>query len=265
MKTTSVSPRVFRAFTLIELLVVIAIIAILAAILFPVFARARENARRASCQSNLKQIGLGVLQYAQDYDEKYPTGSDTAALTWQQKTQPYLKSTQIFVCPSNTNSEQIASAATQGYPDVRTSYAANNNPLDDFNGLAPNGLGIISGDPNKPVPLAFIQDSARVIAVVETTARNASLGVKDPANYAVAIDNPNRRGFLFAGHLGTGNYLFADGHVKAMKPLSTTNESNACGTPSPTQINLWQRDNGGFCSSLASVMTTLQFAQSKAS
>ncbi len=65
--------NVSKAFTLIELLVVIAIIAILAAILFPVFARARENARRSSCESNVKQIMLGVLQYAQDYDEKYPT------------------------------------------------------------------------------------------------------------------------------------------------------------------------------------------------
>src|SRR5471032_2605405 len=61
-------------FTLIEILVVIAIIAILAAILFPAFARARENARRASCQSNLKQIGIGMTQYCQDYDERLPMG-----------------------------------------------------------------------------------------------------------------------------------------------------------------------------------------------
>ncbi len=91
------------AFTLIELLVVIAIIAILAAILFPVFARARENARRASCQSNLKQIGLGVMQYQQDFDGFYPQAqsSQTAPITsWPTRMQPYIKSEQIFVCPS---------------------------------------------------------------------------------------------------------------------------------------------------------------------
>lgn len=104
-----------RGFTLIELLVVIAIIAILAAILFPVFARARENARRSSCQSNLKQIALGFAQYTQDYDEFYPWGWDrttapgtwpgynTSAsepVLWPAKLQPYLKSKQIFKCPS---------------------------------------------------------------------------------------------------------------------------------------------------------------------
>src|SRR6188472_4028670 len=86
-------------FTLIELLVVIAIIAILASILFPVFARARENARRSSCQSNLKQIGLGIMQYTQDYDEKYPE-FNPSGLGWAAATQPYLKSTQILQCPS---------------------------------------------------------------------------------------------------------------------------------------------------------------------
>src|SRR5690625_3031445 len=127
-----------KAFTLIELLVVIAIIAILASILFPVFARARENARRASCLSNLKQIGLGVMMYTQDYDEKYPLyawrtaagggtssfvsapssytgpaekfllsgGSGSAHLySWMDFLQPYTKSIQIFVCPSHTEPE----------------------------------------------------------------------------------------------------------------------------------------------------------------
>lgn len=102
-------------FTLIELLVVIAIIAILAAILFPVFARARENARRSSCQSNLKQIGLGIMQYTQDYDEKLPMSEwvyigpsvhgdvTTDTVMWIDEVQPYIKSTQIFKCPSDSN------------------------------------------------------------------------------------------------------------------------------------------------------------------
>jgi len=91
----SANPRK-SGFTLIELLVVIAIIAILAAILFPVFARARENARRSSCQSNEKQIALGFKQYTSDYDEKYPV----ADATWPAAINVYTKSSQILVCPS---------------------------------------------------------------------------------------------------------------------------------------------------------------------
>ena len=93
-------------FTLIELLVVIAIIAILAAILFPVFARARENARRASCQSNEKNIALGFKQYIQDNGEKYPPklnlASDLTASAGSGGLEPYIKSTAIFVCPSDS-------------------------------------------------------------------------------------------------------------------------------------------------------------------
>ncbi|RYX82046.1 DUF1559 domain-containing protein [bacterium] len=94
-----------RAFTLIELLVVIAIIAILAAILFPVFSRARENARRTSCSSNLRQITLGLKQYTQDYDERWPIGPNVVntdfTTGWSYILQPYIKSLQVYQCPSD--------------------------------------------------------------------------------------------------------------------------------------------------------------------
>ncbi|NPV45908.1 MAG: DUF1559 domain-containing protein [Armatimonadetes bacterium] len=91
-----------RGFTLIELLVVIAIIAILAAILFPVFARAREQARRTSCLSNLKQLALAAMMYGQDYDELLPVGATQGNSLWNvvQGLYPYVKNSQVFYCPS---------------------------------------------------------------------------------------------------------------------------------------------------------------------
>lgn len=132
-----------QGFTLIELLVVIAIIAILAAILFPVFARARENARRTSCLSNIKQIGLGFMQYTQDYDEKYPRayyvntveppvganpkwsdpGSGLYAWFWQQMIYPYTKSVQIYRCP---NGESALSSPVWGQYGVNANLISNN-------------------------------------------------------------------------------------------------------------------------------------------
>src|SRR5579883_1901400 len=97
--------KVLRAFTLIELLVVIAIIALLAAILFPVFAKAREKARQASCLSNEKQIGLGILQYVQDYNEQFPCCVEyyntpyAGVYGWGGEIYPYVKSNAVFSCP----------------------------------------------------------------------------------------------------------------------------------------------------------------------
>src|SRR5687767_53025 len=117
-------------FTLIELLVVIAIIAILAAILFPVFARARENARRASCQSNMKNIALGFKQYIQDYDELYPRALAGVAvnpkvgnMNWADQLDPYIKSSQIWQCPSDAT----AVGATGSGLGYSYSYGYNSN------------------------------------------------------------------------------------------------------------------------------------------
>ena len=118
-----------RGFTLIELLVVIAIIAILAAILFPVFARARENARKSTCQSNLKQMALAAMQYAQDYDETLMRTNISPATNvyygWAWMLQPYVKNTEIFTCPSRPTAKWNGSGTTfsgfgYGYFAIRT-------------------------------------------------------------------------------------------------------------------------------------------------
>ena len=202
------SPR--KGFTLIELLVVIAIIAILAAILFPVFARARENARRASCQSNLKQVGLGIMQYTQDYDERYPQRANAGG-NWQQFIQPYVKSTQLFKCPSNTDNGTVGSAVAT--PAIPRSYGANHR-------LMPDG--------NATVGMAEVQAVAQKIIVAEMTGQSWT-------DYGAPWWNGNE--WLdagFAGHLSTANYLFADGHVKAYRPVNTA-----------TPFNMWGDNDGG--------------------
>jgi prepilin-type N-terminal cleavage/methylation domain-containing protein/prepilin-type processing-associated H-X9-DG protein len=241
MKRNNFTPksRTHQGFTLIELLVVIAIIAILAAILFPVFARARENARRASCQSNLKQIGLGIAQYTQDYDEKLPgrynnvssvvtpdpLGGNAVGVSWRDMIQPYIKSTQLFACPSNTGNSQTT-WPTFIFP---RSYSING---EDSN-IGPSA-GVTTGTPPSEdqlgQSLASIPQTAQTIMVVETDP-----GWRWP-EACMACNVADFRTNMFAGHLGTVNFLFVDGHVKALKPTAT-------GTP----VNMWtiEEDNAG--------------------
>ena len=141
-------PKFTRAFTLIELLVVIAIIAILAAILFPVFQKVRENARRTSCLSNEKQLGLAFTQYTQDADERYPYGINNSAAGgknlgqgWGGQLYQYVKSTGVYKCPDDSTNPATAAGGLTAYP---VSYAFNANAkgtaLSQFNAPASSVL-----------------------------------------------------------------------------------------------------------------------------
>ena len=210
-------------FTLIELLVVIAIIAILAAILFPVFARARENARRASCQSNLKQLALGLIAYVQDYDEKLPiangdsSGSGTlanadAGFGWAGSSQSYLKSTQILQCPSEPTSGNLINTAD--FSDYWYNGYLNGGGAGG-SGISEASLNYVSntflcgdGDP--------VNDTTAVANVAGGSGRGTAAYSRVTADNALTpIAGSNR-------HLDGANYSFVDGHVKWFKPTVPT-------------------------------------------
>jgi prepilin-type N-terminal cleavage/methylation domain-containing protein/prepilin-type processing-associated H-X9-DG protein len=248
-----IARRAQSAFTLIELLVVIAIIAILAAILFPVFGRARENARRSSCQSNLKQIGLGLLQYVQDYDERYPSSRtnniainsyNNSEAPWQAVIQPYVKSIQLFKCPSQTSTTNLGHTSNGTTDTIPTSYAAvgaynvGTPTTNDWGGRTLMGpVGYSYSNVDRPTSLSEIVSTSQTIAVAEKSATASS----DPEFWPYADH------FHFTNHLGTSNYLFADGHVKSMKPLAT-------GSP----VNMWNVSNTTDGVTTGAAGTTLQ-------
>jgi len=226
-------------FTLIELLVVIAIIAILAAILFPVFAKVREKARQASCGSNMHQIGLAITQYNQDYDEKYPAReyNNTVAQSWRLAVSPYIKSVAVFACPSNPTGSVLAA---DGFA---TSYACNYNSApyfnQDFGNMYPggiNGTGVFADWNGPGVSLAQINSPSQVIAILEET--NEAYPDINVLNHFSGFNQD-----MFAGHTTMSNYLFCDGHVKALKPLATL---FPCGT---APVNYWTADNSSFAGS----------------
>ncbi|NUP99938.1 MAG: DUF1559 domain-containing protein [Armatimonadetes bacterium] len=211
-----------RAFTLIELLVVIAIIAILAAILFPVFAKAREKARQSSCMSNIKQLALSTMQYVQDYDEmfflrSYPAASPTpAGAIWcispagqPSLLDPYMKSTQISYCPS------------QG--QTRLGYG--------YNGI------LCVGNSWSPVAMAAIKTPADMMMWCDDTngSRTMYTPSQDVINWGTNfVDPPGTSGAAlqwgvnlpFGRHNDGVNLAFTDGHVKWLKPVVLWNNRN---------------------------------------
>ena len=205
------SPR-NKAFTLIELLIVIAMIAVLGALLFPVFGKVRENARRTTCQSNLRQIGLSIIEYAQDSDEVMPPGAYAlggATVTWRQEVFPYVKNVQVFTCPSNPYNA-LTTDVDGGRFDV--SYGANDSVL--RSGSAPAALGAI-------------QNPSALFVIGETDGSGYKLNnppnppLLSPDCGGCDLHPEGSHTDLFAGHLTRSNWLFADGHVRSLRPAQT--------------------------------------------
>jgi len=202
-----------KGFTLIELLVVIAIIAILAAILFPVFARAREKARQSSCLSNTKQIMLAIVQYTQDYDETYPYASswgDPANRTyWTEGLEPYIKNEQILRCPSN---QKVPNGYGWNYQNFGYMTSA---------GSFSYGPGKALADVSQPAETIIIGDNPDTgdygdgsLFIYGPSQRDTSgSATSDPS-----VANVAKR------HNGGGNYGFCDGHSKWLNAATATGE-----------------------------------------
>ncbi|MEN6547265.1 MAG: DUF1559 domain-containing protein [Armatimonadia bacterium] len=218
-------------FTLIELLVVIAIIAILAAILFPVFARAREKARQSSCQSNEKQLMLAYLAYIQDYDERTPnqwffSSSGTTGYMWVDAVMPYIKNLQIFDCPSAGRRTTLRTAVNGlGFIAINASAVSYGINTCYWGGYA----GSASGPPANNVNgrnLAQIKVPAETVCMLDWTYTEFGGQYDTSGNIynSPPADPPYR-------HNEMANVSFIDGHVKSMPRGGLSAQHTVSGVP----------------------------------
>jgi|SwirhirootsSR2_FD_contig_61_3068062_length_1334_multi_3_in_0_out_0_3 prepilin-type N-terminal cleavage/methylation domain-containing protein/prepilin-type processing-associated H-X9-DG protein len=254
-----------KAFTLIELLVVIAIIAILAAILFPVFAQAREKARAISCVSNEKQIALGVLMYVQDYDETFPLyywnepvnttdppftpSAPSGCFGWNEAIYPYVKNIQVFRCPSSPRSPSLATGKdgttfgnSDSGPTGATGYAINARIAGDTGTLD-------DGAQHQPLGDGALEFAASTILITEASSNCSDGCASSDENewgwegrhidklYGDGWNNGTAPNAVYVSfgkppltrHSGGANYAFSDGHVKFFQAgaMGLTNTTDA--------------------------------------